>query len=130
MNKPPALSSLVLATILCTFTTSLFSQYTDSTIFTFNRTGGSSPAGLVRDSAGNLYGYAQYGGGVRNPICASECGTIFKLTQSGGVWTESVLHTFSGHADGGQPNGITSDASGNVYVSTIVGGVLGQGTVV
>jgi uncharacterized repeat protein (TIGR03803 family) len=57
---------------------------------------GTQPNGLVRDSAGNLYGTARYAGDLN---CSERqgCGTAFKLDQAG---TLTLLHTFVGGADG------------------------------
>src|SRR5579859_5163238 len=58
---------------------------------------GSEPeAGLVIDSAGNLYG-TTYAGGQPCPGFGGTCGTIFELSppaSPGGTWTESVLYNF------------------------------------
>ena len=51
-------------------------------------------AGVIRDSAGNLYGTTSNGGG------ASGAGVVFKVDTSG---HETVLYTFTGGADGGTP---------------------------
>jgi uncharacterized repeat protein (TIGR03803 family) len=82
-------------------------------------------AGLVSDSAGNLYG-TTYEGGAYNS------GTVFELTQnSKGKWSESVLHTFTGGSDGYGPlDSLIMDASGNLYGTTQGGGGSGlYGTV-
>jgi uncharacterized repeat protein (TIGR03803 family) len=74
--------------------------------------------GLIFDAAGNLYGTTQYGG-------TAGYGVVFKLApNSGGGWTESVLHNFSGGRDGAYPNGLIFDASGNLYGATSEGGNL------
>jgi uncharacterized repeat protein (TIGR03803 family) len=72
---------------------------------------------LAFDAAGNLYGTA--GGGSDGQ------GTLFKLMpSSGGQWTESVLHTFTGGPDGGMPfGGVTIDSSGNMYGTASTGGL-------
>lgn len=73
-------------------------------------------AGLVRDQAGNLYGTTYYGG---------TGGTVFELSpQAGGGWTEKILHTFNNDGtDGNHPHaGLTLDASGNLYGTTLYGG--------
>ena len=71
---------------------------------------GTEPMGLVRDSAGNLYGTALYGGDLH---CGdgSGCGTAFKLDATG---TLTILHTFTGGADGAIPWGtLLLDSAGN-----------------
>jgi uncharacterized repeat protein (TIGR03803 family) len=79
---------------------------------------------LVPDSAGNLYGTTHEGG---NGQCGGTgCGTVFKLTRgSGGNWTESILYVFCSRSncdDGEYPQGLTLDAAGNVYGTTVFGG--------
>jgi uncharacterized repeat protein (TIGR03803 family) len=74
-------------------------------------------SGLIFDGAGNLYGTTSRGG-------ASGVGAVFKLTpnEEGGVWTESVLHSFNG-MDGSAPfAGVIFDAQGNLYGTTAQGG--------
>jgi uncharacterized repeat protein (TIGR03803 family) len=82
------------------------------------------PAGsLAIDSFGNLYG-STLSGGIYG------YGAVFKLSQSGGVWTESILFNFT-LEDGNYPNayGISIDRAGNVYGATLNGGAYGVGTV-
>ncbi len=81
-------------------------------------TDGSSPyAGLIADSAGNLYGTTEFGGSARY-------GTVFKLTPgTGGAWTETVLYNFTLGADGGEPQAdVVMDSAGNLYGTTASGG--------
>jgi len=88
--------------------------------FTGGGDGGVPEAALVRDARGNLYGTTQYGG-------ASENGTVFKVDRSG---QETVLHSFTGGADGAYPEGVlVLDAQGNVYGTASGGGASGSGTV-
>jgi len=91
---------------------------------------GSGPmAGLMMDSAGNLYGTTSAGGEVGG------YGTVFKLAPpaSGKTrWTETLLHTFKGYpSDGGVPQaGLIMDKAGNLYGTTTAGGPSpGLGTV-
>ena len=56
---------------------------------------------LVIDSAGNLYGSTVQGG-------AHSSGTVFQLSPSGSGWTHTVLYSFGGSTDGGEPyKGVT-----------------------
>ena len=85
--------------------------------------GASLTGGLVRDSAGNLYG-AAYEGGTSDTACFSAgCGVVFKLDTKAEF---SVLHSFSGNADcrdGCQPlSPLNLDAAGNLYGATYIGG--------
>ncbi len=57
-------------------------------------------------------------------------GTVFKLSKSGGVWTETTLHTFGSGIDGMEPDGqVVRDSHGNLYGTTTLGGTHGAGTV-
>jgi len=83
---------------------------------------------LTFDSAGNLYGATQYGGG-KGTTCDQFyqfCGTVFKMsppTTKGGKWTEKVLHSFAGGSDGANPNGgLVLDSKGAIYGTTPYGG--------
>jgi uncharacterized repeat protein (TIGR03803 family) len=62
-------------------------------------------------------------------LCQSGCGVVYKLTPSAdGAWTETVLHEFSGAADGGVAYpGVVLDAAGNVYGANQVGGTSENG---
>jgi len=73
-------------------------------LYSFNVTstadGGYPQTGLVSDAAGNLYGVTWFGGGAGS-------GTVFELRRnSGGGWSERVLHSFdSADAAGSVPSG-------------------------
>jgi len=79
---------------------------------------------LIFDSTGNLYGTTSAGG-------AYGFGTVFKLSpRTGGGWTEARLHMFGNGLDGQTPAGnLIFDASGNLYGTTVGGGVNDDGTV-
>jgi len=69
----------------------------------------------VRDASGNLYGTTYSGGHTY--------GTVFKLDASG---KETVLHSFTGGADGQYPSaGLARDSAGNLYGTTSFGGTFG-----
>ena len=77
--------------------------------FTGKIDGGQPVAGLIRDSAGNLYGTTEFGGSSNN-------GAFFKLTSKN---KEVVLHSFASVDDGMNPvAGLTRDSSGNFYGTT------------
>jgi uncharacterized repeat protein (TIGR03803 family) len=78
-------------------------------------------AGLVFDLAGNLYGTTLFGGALNK-------GTVFKLAPNAdGSWRESVLHSFCSRTncvDGWRPYaGLVFDQAGNLYGTTLFGGV-------
>lgn len=89
------------------------------------KTDGASPeSGLVLDAAGNLYGTTRSGG-------TADCGMVFELSNSGGSWTEAILHTFTGGSDGCEPvfSKLIFDAQGNLYGETALGGPGIYGTI-
>jgi uncharacterized repeat protein (TIGR03803 family) len=104
-------------------------QYKVLYSFGTNPNDGFNPnGGLVFDSPGNLYGTVQFGGSC------DECGIAFELSPSqGGSWTETILYNFCSQpscVDGGLPQaGLILDDSGNLYGTTLTGGVHGVGTV-
>lgn len=92
-------------------------------IFPYNFSGGYvARGGLVFDDRGNLYGTTLEGGHF---ACDNGCGVVFELTQSGGSWNETVLHKFTGGADGASPwSGLAIDSSGALFGTTPNGGDL------
>ncbi len=89
--------------------------------FSGGPTDGSYPlAGLIADSAGNLYGTTELGGIGCN---GQGCGTVYKITPTG---TESILYSFTGGADGSNPEyvDLVIDPAGNLYGTTGGGGDL------
>ena len=85
--------------------------------------GCAGPAGMAMDAAGNLYGATYLDG-------AYGYGNVFKLTPSGGSWTYTSLHDFTGYADGAYPNSpVVFDAQGNLYGTASYGGAYDQGVV-
>jgi len=81
---------------------------------------------LARDAAGNTYGTTLNGGAYVYPCALDGCGVLYVIDASG---NETVLHTFGGGADGGQPYGVVRDAAGNLYGTTKVGGSDNNGKV-
>jgi uncharacterized repeat protein (TIGR03803 family) len=82
--------------------------------------GGFPSSGVVRDTAGNLYGITTQGG-------PADLGTVFKVDTGG---NETVLHSFTGGQQGMAPEaGLTLDKAGNVYGTTYYGGRANNGIV-
>jgi uncharacterized repeat protein (TIGR03803 family) len=77
---------------------------------------------LTRDKAGNLYGTTTAGGANGN-------GTVFELSNKGGVWTEQVLYSFGTDGDGATPVAGVTLHKGDLYGTTSAGGSAGYGTV-
>lgn len=92
--------------------------------FTLGTDGGIPLGGLVMDSNGLLYGTTSAGGISK---CSEGCGTVFKVNSKG---LETVLYSFTGDTDGANPYaGLVMDTKGNLYGTTLNGGVSGAGTV-
>jgi len=78
---------------------------------------------LVLDRAGIIYGTTESGG-------PNSAGSVFELSRSGGTWTETTLHFFTGNQDGSNPNaGVIFDKAGNLYGMTQSGGKYSSGTI-
>src|SRR5258708_21246008 len=60
--------------------------------FTGDADGGEPYTDFTLDAHGNLYDTAVTGGGGS---CEGGCGVVLKLTNFGGVWTQSVIHIFT-----------------------------------
>jgi uncharacterized repeat protein (TIGR03803 family) len=88
-------------------------------------TGVSEPFGsLTRDAAGNLYGTTYYGGDLTCLSLTTGCGVVFKLEPNpDGTWKESALHSFKGGVDGANPAAGLVLRAGNLYSTTVWGGV-------
>jgi hypothetical protein len=78
-------------------------------------------ANLTADAAGNLYGTTSEGGKFGY-------GAIFELAHGrNGTWSQSVLYSFTGGADGSFPvAGLVFDNAGDLYGTTAYGGTSGQ----
>jgi uncharacterized repeat protein (TIGR03803 family) len=105
--------------------------WTESVLYSFSggKDGADPDASVIFDANGNLYGTTANGG---NSNCSFGCGVVFQLTpNSGGGWTESVLHSFAGGGrDGAIPTaGLIFDSSGNLYGTTSRGGAHDEGTI-
>ena len=90
--------------------------YTETVLHTF--TGGidgRGPVGGVTLLGESLYGATGQGGNL-SKCSAAGCGVIFKLRPSATGWQETVLHSFSGGADGANPFGrLVADSNGNLF---------------
>jgi uncharacterized repeat protein (TIGR03803 family) len=105
--------------------TGFLSAQTEQTLYTFTGTDGNSPlASLVMDPAGNLFGTTFVGG-------AYGAGEVFELQRGASGWTQSVIYSFTGGADGADPYyaDVIFDASGNLYGTTVEGGAHNLGAV-
>jgi uncharacterized repeat protein (TIGR03803 family) len=103
-------------------------RWTETVLYSFEGNGfrdGQTPsAPVILDKTDNIYGTTSIGG-------ADNRGIVFELTQSGGVWSETILHSFSSSGNDGQhPNAsLVMDNLGNLYGTTEGGGAYGLGTV-
>ncbi|MDB5293501.1 MAG: hypothetical protein JWL69_4742 [Phycisphaerales bacterium] len=93
-----------------------------STLVAFSGSNGIAPqAGLIADSAGNLYGTTGGGGG------AAGAGTVFEI--AAGTHVLTTLATFNINNGNGPSGKLIADAAGNLYGTTFAGGTTGVGTV-
>jgi len=106
-------------------------EWSETVLHSFTGGDGANPnAGLIMDRRGNLYGPTSQGG---TGICAesSGCGTIFELSppaSAKAAWTETVLHGFTGGADGSYPNStLALGDEGTLYGAAVNGGGSGCG---
>jgi uncharacterized repeat protein (TIGR03803 family) len=102
-------------------------NWTETVLYQFSNTNGDGAgpeSGVVEDLSGNLYGTTSDGG-------SSKYGTVFELAPAtGGGWTESILYSFTGYADGGYPfSNLILDTAGNLYGTASYGGNAGVGAV-
>lgn len=108
--RPPATAC---RTIQCPWTETVLYRFTGGSDGAYPQYGD-----LNFDANGNIYGTAPNGG---SDTCDQGCGVVFELSRSGGGWTESVLHTFTGPADGENPYaGVIFDGAGNLYGTTLI----------
>src|SRR5271168_2950264 len=116
----------MIASLLLPFAALAFAVTEPTLMHTFTGgNDGSYPDGsLTADAAGNLYGTTQIGG-------AFGWGTVFELSPTPeGKWRFSLLYTFTGGADGGNPLGnLVFDANGNAYATASSGGADGFGVI-
>ncbi len=88
--------------------------------FTGGADGGYPYAGLFVGKKGNIYGTTYMGG-------ASGQGTVFRVSKTG---KETVLYSFTGGADGGNPMArVLRDPKGNLFGTTYYGGAFNAGVV-
>jgi uncharacterized repeat protein (TIGR03803 family) len=80
--------------------------------------GGSPDAGLIRDSAGNLWGAADMGG-------VHGAGALFQLTPSGAI----TLYSLAAANGQGPQSTLVRDAQGNFYGTAYFYGPHGNGTI-
>jgi uncharacterized repeat protein (TIGR03803 family) len=100
-------------------------NWSETVLHNFNGDDGLRPwASLILDAAGNLYGTTNQGGTYSD-------GTVFELSPNDGGWIETVLHSFQfdGH-DGLSPIApLILDTTGNLFGTTMSGGMNDLGTV-
>lgn len=105
----------------CGVVFSLAPDRTETVLYSFHggmNDGGEPHAGVVADTAGNLYGTTYRGGG--NKCGGQGCGTVYKLAPDG---TESVLAALAISDKANAPTaGLIIGANGRLYGTASLGG--------
>jgi uncharacterized repeat protein (TIGR03803 family) len=100
--------------------------WTHLTLYNFagGTTDGAYPvAGVTVDTKGDLYGTTYYGG-------QSNEGTAYELKLTKGKYTQNVLHSFVGGADGAYPRGgVILNSKADVFGTTELGGSKSGGVI-
>ena len=106
-------------------------QWQQTVLHSFNCSDeGKNPVGgVIFDGQGNLYGTTRGGGSAG--LCSGDgCGVVYKLTHSGGSWTETVLYSFGDNPDAATPVcPLVFDRAGNLLGTTLNGGAFAAGAV-
>ena len=94
----------------------------ETVLHNFTGVDGAFPNGsLTLDSAGNLYGTTQVGG-ITTGMCGANsyppgCGVVFKMDAAG---AETVLHSFTGRADGAYPATVYSETQQATFTALLL----------
>ena len=99
--------------------------------------GGQSPLPGIVGPERAVYGTADGGLQQCGRSGTDYCGVVYRLRPSPTVcvtalcsWTNTVVYQFKGAPDGAAPNGnLVFDSAGNLFGTTTMGGLYGQGTV-
>ena len=94
------------------------SRYSERIIYAFTGADGDLPFGTltVNERTGAIFGTTYWGG-------TDQDGTVFKLSPHGSSFSESVLHSFKGDADGFLPEGtLLLERGGTLYGTAALGG--------
>jgi uncharacterized repeat protein (TIGR03803 family) len=101
-------------------------SWTETVLYSFGASSSDAAialAGVVFGSTQSvLYGATTKGGGSSG--CMYGCGTVYKLTLSGGTWSETILYAFTGYANGDGEDAYSDIiySGGWIYGTTINGG--------
>src|SRR5467141_2207117 len=118
MNAPTCFQiRTAAATAIFVLSLATVSAATTDVIFSFAGDDGEyADTDLETDSAGNIYGTTVLGGDFGG-------GTAFQLGPTANGWVHTVLYSFTGGADGGEPyKGVSLDRAGNLYGTAVTGG--------
>jgi uncharacterized repeat protein (TIGR03803 family) len=121
------LSAFLLLTVLNAKYPAVWAQTTSASVVrhtilhSFGGPDGAGPLlGVIAGANGAFYGTTAFGG-------EAALGTIFKLTPKNSGYSETVVHTFPGGADGYAPDGLVAGKAGVLYGVTLAGGQNGCG---
>ncbi len=117
MRRGIVFFSILLGTFAATLSADRAAAASEKVLYDFvSVRNGQYPENLVADGSGKFYGTTLYGG-------AYNSGVVYRFAPNGhGGWTQTVLHSFKGVAQGNSPVALVLGADGNLYGTTQYGG--------
>ncbi|HVI06684.1 MAG TPA: choice-of-anchor tandem repeat GloVer-containing protein [Candidatus Binatia bacterium] len=97
--------------------------WSEKAVLAFDGGNGATPAGLIFDASGDVFGTTYYGGpGSCSGLVVGGCGEIFELVAGNGSYKPRIIQQFQKEPVA-QPQGIIFDSQGNMYGTSFYGGV-------
>ena len=115
MTRTVLLSPVLMGILAATLAANCTAAASEKVLYDFvSARNGQYPENLVADGSGKFYGTTLYGG-IYNS------GVVYRFAPNGhGGWTQTVLHSFKGIAEGNSPVALVLGADGNLPDSSLI----------